>query len=414
MRLNRHDDIFFVNASTGWVANGTGRIYKTTDSGFTWVEQVDLDVYFRSIGFANDSTGWAGTLSTEQVLFESTDGGATWDNITDRISGPLPAGICGLAVVSEAVAYGVGRFDGPPILIKTADGGQSWQASDLSALGIGSLIDVYFFDEEHGFVTGGTVDDFTGSAIVAETTDGGATWAIRHRSEKADGVTGEWGWKLSFPTETTGYVSVEYPFANTTGNPAKVLKTTDGGATWMELAVDGSFEPAGLQGVGFVTEDLGWVSGRGIASITTDGGASWYQVDDLDGLVNRFRLVNDSLAFAVGRRAYRWSGGDVALALEDLVERPKLFTLEQNYPNPFNPSTTIRYTLHKPAQVRVRILNVLSQEVRLLVNAHQPAGAQEIVWDGRDDYGKKLASGTYLYLIDIGEVQEMKKMALVK
>ena len=414
IRLNRHDDIFFISPTTGWVANGFGKVYKTTNSGDGWVEQVDEDVFFRSIGFANEERGWAGSLTPDSVLFETIDGGVSWTNVTDRITGPAPTGICGLSVVTEDVAYGVGRFDGPPIFIKTINGGATWTSSDLSSLGLGTLIDVHFLDADHGFITGGSKRDFTGSAVVAETVDGGDTWLIKHTSSLAVDVGGEWGWKITFPTETTGYVSVEYPFNNTTGNEAKVLKTTNGGQTWTELSVTGGVDPAGLQGLGFVSENVGWASGRGTASITVDGGHTWRQVGDLDGIVNRIRVVNDTLAFAVGRRGYRWTGTSLATSIADQIEQPRLFTVEQNYPNPFNPSTTIRYTLNKPAQVRVRVLNVLSQEVRLLLHEHQSKGLHEVIWDGRDDAGQRLASGTYLYLIDLGDVLEMKKMVLLK
>lgn len=414
-KLTRHDDMFFLDENLGWLVNGPGQVYKTEDGGETWDLQMSGGPYFRAVGFANEQLGWIGSLVASGTLFESTDGGATWQDISDRIEGPAPTGICGIYVVNESVAYGVGRFDGPPILIKTIDGGATWQSSDLSAFGITTLVDVHFFDEQHGFVTGGASGVVTdkSNAIVAETTDGGETWTIRHETQREDGITGEWGWKISFPSAEVGYVSVEYP-GDETGIEAKILKTIDGGENWEPLTINGSRDPAGLQGVGFVNENVGWVSGRGTTSITIDGGETWHQVNDMDGVVNRFRMVNDTLAYAVGRRVYRWNGTSVATAIEDYIERPKAFTLEQNYPNPFNPSTTIKYTLHEDAPVRIRILNTLSQEVRRLVDSHQATGPYEVTWDGRNDAGQRLASGTYLYLIDIGGIFEMKKMVMLK
>jgi hypothetical protein len=58
-------------------------------------------------------------------LFETRDGGATWANISNRIVGPDPAGICGLWVVNERLVYDVGRWNGPPMFIKSADGGMN-------------------------------------------------------------------------------------------------------------------------------------------------------------------------------------------------------------------------------------------------------------------------------------------------
>ena len=78
----------------------------------------------------------------------------------------------------------------------------------------------------------------------------------------------------------------------------------DGGLTWSEMVIPGS---TALQGVGFVSEMTGWTSGRGTTSLTLDGGATWTEVDVLDGAVNRFHVLNDTLAYAFGHRIYKWS-----------------------------------------------------------------------------------------------------------
>jgi len=60
---SRYDDVFFVNPSLGWVINGTGKIYRTTDGGDSWELQKDQPItYWRSIGFADSLTGWAGNF----------------------------------------------------------------------------------------------------------------------------------------------------------------------------------------------------------------------------------------------------------------------------------------------------------------------------------------------------------------
>ncbi|MCK5453841.1 MAG: T9SS type A sorting domain-containing protein, partial [Calditrichia bacterium] len=67
------------------------------------------------------------------------------------------------------------------------------------------------------------------------------------------------------------------------------------------------------------------------------------------------------------------------------------------YPNPFNPTTTIRYGLKQASDVKLKIYNLLGQEVRTLISAQQEAGYQSIVWDGRDNRGTPVASGIYIY-----------------
>jgi len=97
---------------------------------------------------------------------------------------------------------------------------------------------------------------------------------------------------------------------------------------------------------------------------------------------------------------------------EDLL--PTSFALLQNYPNPFNPATQIKYDLPDAANVRLIIYNPLGQVVRTLVQANKPPGSYSVVWDGKDDLGKLVASGNYYYQIIVGEFESTKNMLLLK
>lgn len=123
---------------------------------------------------------------------------------------------------------------------------------------------------------GSSSTDLKEDAIILRTADGGDTWTEVHRTTRNNGVDGPWGWKISFPSQNVGYVAVEYG-SNTTRTPAKIEKTVDGGLTWTEIYVPGSTDHAGLQAVGFMTNNVGWATGRGTTSVTLDGGggATW-------------------------------------------------------------------------------------------------------------------------------------------
>lgn len=90
------------------------------------------------------------------------------------------------------------------------------------------------------------------------------------------------------------------------------------------------------------------------------------------------------------------------------------FKLSGNYPNPFNPNTSISYELEQPAHVKLTIYNINGQVVRLLVNADESSGKKSSIWDGRDDAGRSVASGVYLYRMEVGGLVASKKMVLLK
>ena len=95
---------------------------------------------------------------------------------------------------------------------------------------------------------------------------------------------------------------------------------------------------------------------------------------------------------------------------------PEIFrnALFGNAPNPFNPVTTIRYETAGTAPVAISIYSVQGRLVRTLVDETMGPGRHETIWDGRDDYGTSVASGVYLYRVQIGEFHSIKKMLLLK
>ena len=101
-----------------------------------------------------------------------------------------------------------------------------------------------------------------------------------------------------------------------------------------------------------------------------------------------------------------------------ITPAPRDFWLAQNHPNPFNPGTRIQYHLPENASVRLCIFNLTGQLVRTLVDESQPGGVHQIYWDGRSDNGYRLASGIYLYQIEVvtpgGYFQESRKMLLMQ
>ncbi len=108
-------------------------------------------------------------------------------------------------------------------------------------------------------------------------------------------------------------------------------------------------------------------------------------------------------------------GGDDPLATR--LNRPEIPTasaLMQNAPNPVQGKTYISYQLAQPGHTTLKVYNLNGQLVRTLVDASQPAGYYDISWDARDDAGRRVAAGVYLYKVTSGNYTESRKMVVMK
>ncbi|MBN1349828.1 T9SS type A sorting domain-containing protein [candidate division KSB1 bacterium] len=104
---------------------------------------------------------------------------------------------------------------------------------------------------------------------------------------------------------------------------------------------------------------------------------------------------------------------DIDLSTAEM-ELPVAFKLNQNYPNPFNCSTMISYLLPDAAQVNIEIFNTLGQKIRSLVSGKKKPGFHQILWNGEDDAGIRVASGIYMYRMQAGAYQQTKKLLFLK
>lgn len=147
--------------------------------------------------------------------------------------------------------------------------------------------------------------------------------------------------------------------------------------------------------------------------LSTDNGASWTDVNA--GLTNyyikSFAISNTNL-FA----GTYWGGvwkrplSEIITSVEELsTNLPKRFNLNQNYPNPFNPSTTILYQIKEEGFVRLKVYNLLGQEVAALVNEIKPAGEYSFRFDAAN-----LTSGIYIYSLKVNDFVQNNKMTLLK
>ncbi len=99
---------------------------------------------------------------------------------------------------------------------------------------------------------------------------------------------------------------------------------------------------------------------------------------------------------------------------EGISDVPDSYSLYQNYPNPFNPQTVIHYDLPVGSQVQLSVFNLMGQKVATLVDGYRSVGSYSVVWDGKDDKGKNVASGVYLYRMETDGFVRTRKLILMR
>lgn len=96
------------------------------------------------------------------------------------------------------------------------------------------------------------------------------------------------------------------------------------------------------------------------------------------------------------------------------LDTPSDVYLANNYPNPFNPSTTISFSLPKESYTTLEIYNIKGQKIKTLINNIMSIGKHNIVWNGRDEFGKTISSGVYFYRLSTHERVLTSKMLMLK
>jgi photosystem II stability/assembly factor-like uncharacterized protein len=322
----KQDDIHFIDSLRGWYVNGAGKIYATVDGGKTWSEQLSQSgTYFRTVGFVDAMNGFAGNIGTDyfpnvsdtRPLYRTRDGGKTW-RVVESLTEEQVKGLCAIDILhnrfvdagkleSRVVIHAGGRVGGPAKLLRSLDGGETWQVIDM-APHTAMILDVKFFDAMNGIVFGASDADVQRShARILRTDDGGKTWKTAYESKRPYEIT----WKGSFPSRNIGYATVQSYDPDPANSQRYVVKTTDGGKTWRELPLVNDAKVREF-GIGFYDERLGWVGTSTGGYQTRDGGATWTFVE-MGRAVNKIRVLPTDrglVAYAIGTDVYKL---DVAL-----------------------------------------------------------------------------------------------------
>jgi hypothetical protein len=113
--------------------------------------------------------------------------------------------------------------------------------------------------------------------------------------------------------------------------------------------------------------------------------------------------TSDTIIFILDSSQRRWYGGE-----GDLI-----FSFGPNYPNPFSGATRIEYAIPRYSYVVISVFDAMGKKVRVLKSESHYRGHYEVMWDGRDNNGQRVASGPYVAEIRAGHNSAYLKLAVV-
>ena len=405
----QNSDVIFIGT------NGRG-LQKSIDGGLTWQEinnglPLNATAISGAIDPQNGDILYAGVCKDypDQGLYKSTDGGISW----------LPTTLINKYVWSIAIdpfetntIYAGTYCDD---IYKSIDGGLNWTATGI---GDGITTDIVFDPFNSSILYAADMD----KDKVYKSEDGGSSWA-------QTGFVGETPWSVTID-----------PFENTTmfvGGWRGIYKSTDGGTTFNLTSLGSILNPGAVVNA-IVIDPLdpnvifaGATSGMGFWAAKTwkseDGGTTWDKLTN--GLpeatnVRCLAIVYDDQqkirtlylgADAGGASLYAYSEHITAIEEDNLSEDIEGTFLSQNCPNPFNIKTTIQFTTaDSDNNTNITIYNFNGQKIKTLVNKKLNEGTHQVVWDGTDDSGNPLSSGIYLYKMQNNNINETKRMILLR
>jgi photosystem II stability/assembly factor-like uncharacterized protein len=422
---SRTDDIWFATSDVGWAVNSNGQIVKTEDGGNSWTVQLqDTSVYLRCIGFAGTQFGWAGTVSGPRRLFATRDGGATWTTVANLPDKPTK--VCGISVVDEQVIYASGTNDpsDDPAVLRTRDGGATWDLIDMRAHA-SLLVDIHFQDRNRGWVVGGrdviacpgrrATRDVV-RPVVLFTEDGGTTWTdLIPANAKRRFPLGEWGWKIFFLNDRIAFISLEN-FVD-----GAILKSVDGGKSWDRLRINDRQRNSNLEGIGFISEDTGWVGGwgdidfiGGFTSQTQDGANNWDNANEVGFRLNRFRFFGKpvTVGYASGDTIYKYSTGPTIIAPELMAAAPSLIRTPHSAVVSPDGEDMVIDVPQNARSLSASVWDRFGNRVELLSETRPSPGPRTIRWTPEGPLAAHLLGSTGVFRVAVDDFVESRLVAL--
>jgi photosystem II stability/assembly factor-like uncharacterized protein len=276
---------FFTDDLTGYVVGYGGVIYKTTD-GFTSMTLLNSGTTQSLLGvwFTDANTGYA--VGYAGTILKTTNAGASWT----PLSAPTSANFTRVYFLNANTGYIIG---GVGTLLKTADAGANWTI--LNSGTSEDLHGIYFTDDNTGYISGQVY-------TLMKTTNAGASWTALNTGLTGGNIVTPL-LSIDFISADTGYVVGGYAYPTGTPSESIIIKTTDGGVSWVQQA-----HPAGFDIFNSVKffGNVGYVAGGNIPNNTstilktTNGGNTWVIQSTATNRLADLFLVSSGEGYAVG------------------------------------------------------------------------------------------------------------------
>ena len=156
--------------------------------------------------------------------------------------------------------------------------------------------------------------------------------------------------------------------------------------------------------------------GLEVSAVTSGGGFASSHPYGLGGSIGQ-SVVERSTGGGFELQAGIWAPSatnPVRTDVDGTAPRPTVHRLVGAHPNPFNPRTEVSFELAEATHVRVDVHDVRGRLIRTLVNEARNAGPHAVMWNGTDNHGSSVASGTYYLRFNAGNRVETRKVALLK
>jgi photosystem II stability/assembly factor-like uncharacterized protein len=249
---------------------------------FSWVvTPTGTTAHFRGLSAVSEKVAWvSGYTATDGVVLRTTDGGKTWQSVG-------PPGAAGLQFrdieafdENHAVIVSIGNNTTDFRVYVTSDGGAHWTQTFTNAEPAAFYDCMTFFDRQHGLVVS---DPVNGNFRLISTNDGGMTWQIVSQDGMPPALPGEAAFAASGECLTSH--GQRAWFGSGGGAQARVFSSKDGGKTWQVSATPIPSGPtSGVNGIAFHDAKHGIAVGGDFAAptaspnavaITSDGGRTW-------------------------------------------------------------------------------------------------------------------------------------------